>query len=602
MVDEVDADEAPVGGASTTRRQAMESTLRPSGVAGGGAGEDDGEGLARGALVGRYVVLSRIGKGGMGVVYAAYDPELDRKVALKLLLAHRGHGPEGKLRMVREAQAMARLAHPSVVTVYDVGALDEQVWLAMEFIRGETLTQWHKQRPRRWQEVVRLFVQAGEGLQAAHAAGLIHRDFKPDNVMIDDDGRVRVMDFGLARVERSAGASAISGIKLLRAALTTDGAVVGTPQYMAAEQWEGAVADARSDQFAFCVALWETLYGRPPFAADTVDALVAAVLAGQIQAPARSEVPGWLQRALVRGLSVDPQARWPSMAALLAVLRTGQTRRRRGRWLAGVLVAALAVVGVAVGLRVERAQRQAHAEVQARVRGARAHASALVGHVLAARLGLLADYDPLVLELRALTAAEAGLRGAAEAAGGPRQAEILAGVGERDEAAVRATSLIEGFKTRLAVVRNSTQVFPLLAAELTAAAPEQGEQLLAVLREMLRYNTAAREELAGEIRTALAAIAEGPAAPTVSERIELLHRHAEIVLEHRPELDRVVQELLALQGDRRYEALAELIAANDEATRGVDDAARWAGAAAGLLAVAAAVWLVARRRRAQGAG
>jgi predicted Ser/Thr protein kinase len=597
-----DEEEAPVDVASSTRRQAMESTLRPSGAGGGGVDEDDGEGLARGAVVGRYVVLSRIGKGGMGVVYAAYDPELDRKVALKLLLAHRGHGAEGKVRLVREAQAMARLAHPSVVTVYDVGALGEQIWLAMEFIRGQTLTLWHKQRPRRWQEVVELFVQAGEGLQAAHAAGLIHRDFKPDNVMIDDDGRVRVMDFGLARVERSAGASAISGIKKLKAALTTDGAVVGTPQYMAAEQWEGGATDARSDQFSFCVALWETLYGRPPFAADTVDALVAAVLAGQIQAPARREVPGWLQRALVRGLAVDPQERWPSMGALLAALRTGQTRRRQGRWLAAVVAAALAVVGVVVGLRIERAQRQAHAEVQAQVRGARAHASALVGHVLAARLGLLVDYDPLVLELRALTGAEAGLRRAAEVAGGPRQAEILAGVGERDEAAARATILIEGFKTRLAVVRNSSQVFPLLAAELTAAAPEQGEQLLAVLREMLRYNNTAHEGLAAEIRGALAAIAEGPAAPAVSERIELLRRHAEIILEHRPELDRIVQELLALQGDRRYEALAELIAANDEATRGVDDAARWGGGAAGLLGIAVVVWLVVRKRRAQGAG
>ncbi len=350
------------------------------------------------------------------------------------------------------------------------------------------------------------------------------------------------------------------------------------------------------------MALWETLYGRPPFAADTVDALVAAVLAGQIQAPARSDVPGWLQRALVRGLAVDPQERWPSMGALLAALRTGQTRRRQGRWLGAVVAAALAVVGVVVGLRVERAQRQAHAEVQAQVRGARAHASALVGHVLAARLGLLADYDPLVLELRALTAAEAGLRRAAEVAGGPRQAEILAGVGERDEAAARTTSLIEGFKTRLAVVRNSSQVFPLLAAELTTAAPEQGEQLLAVLREMLRYNNTAHEGLAAEIRAALAAIAEGPAAPAVSERIELLRRHAGIILEHRPELDRIVQELLALQGDRRYEDLAELIAANDEATRGVDDAARWAGAAAGLFGIAVAVWLVVRRRRAQGAG
>src|SRR5437868_849027 len=158
--------------------------------------------LPRGATIGRYVVLGLVGRGGMGEVYAAYDPELDRKVAVKLLRVKAGNGvslAEGRQRTLREAQAIARLSHPNVVTVFDVGTIDEKVFIAMEFVDGHTVTFWLEQQPRTWKEVLRVFIAAGRGLIAAHEKGLVHRDFKPDNVMVGKDGQVRVMDFGLAR-------------------------------------------------------------------------------------------------------------------------------------------------------------------------------------------------------------------------------------------------------------------------------------------------------------------------------------------------------------------------------------------------------------------
>src|SRR5579862_6912981 len=163
------------------------------------AGEETG--LAKGATIGRYVVLGLLGRGGMGEVYAAYDPELDRKIAVKLLRARGGSGEataDGKTRLLREAQAIARLSHPNVVVVYDVGTFGESVFIAMEFVEGRTLAGWMHASPRSHREIMQVFLAAGRGLAAAHAAGLVHRDFKPDNVMVTNDGQVRVMDFGLA--------------------------------------------------------------------------------------------------------------------------------------------------------------------------------------------------------------------------------------------------------------------------------------------------------------------------------------------------------------------------------------------------------------------
>src|SRR3954447_3740640 len=173
-------------------------------------------GLPKGATIGRYVVLSLIGRGGMGEVYAAYDPELDRKIAIKLLKTRDAAAADGRARLLREAQAIARLSHPNVVVVYDVGTFGESVFIAMEFVDGNTIGYWLEAGQDSWRDVLDVYVAAGRGLIAAHAAGLVHRDFKPENVMITKAGQVRVMDFGLAREQGSdapspARAQAISG-------------------------------------------------------------------------------------------------------------------------------------------------------------------------------------------------------------------------------------------------------------------------------------------------------------------------------------------------------------------------------------------------------
>ncbi len=333
--------------------------------AGGRASEREG-GLGRGDVVDRYVILTAIGQGGMGVVFAAYDPELDRKVALKLLLPAAqadGHG-DARTRLLREAQALAQLSHPAVVAVHDVGTVGDQVWLAMEFIDGVTLARWIKQT-RPWREVLEVFRRAGEGLAAAHAAGLVHRDFKPENVMVGADGRVRVMDFGLARADGpSLSLPPRSDLRVsssaLRAEVTAAGAVLGTPAYMAPEQWLGGATDARTDQFAFCVALWEALYGARPFAGDSHAALAHRVTTGRLREPPTGRrVPSWLRKVIERGLATVPGRRWPSMAALLAALVEVSDRRRRR--LAIVGVAGLAAVFAAA----EAGRRWSHAEALA---------------------------------------------------------------------------------------------------------------------------------------------------------------------------------------------------------------------------------------------
>jgi tetratricopeptide (TPR) repeat protein len=294
--------------------------------------------LARGASVGRYVVLDRIGAGGMGVVYAAYDPELDRRVALKLLRPDRFAGDADRLRLLREAQALARLADPHVVAVYDAGTFGDRVFVAMELVEGETLRQWLLAAPRTWREVLARFLPAGRGLAAAHASGLVHRDFKPENVLLGRDGRVRVVDFGLAKAvgnieEMATGTAVAEAGDGLAAPLTDWGAVLGTPAYMAPEQLRGIAADARSDQFSFCVALYEALYSERPFAGTVLR-----------EAPAGTKVPGWLRTVLLRGLQVDPEKRYPAMDDLLRDLEHDREAARR-RWL---LAAAVVLVTGAV--------------------------------------------------------------------------------------------------------------------------------------------------------------------------------------------------------------------------------------------------------------
>ncbi len=301
-------------------------------------GDDKGPAprLPRGATVDRYVIVDELGAGGMGVVYAAYDPELDRRLAIKVLLPS-FVGP-GRPRLVREAQAIARIAHPNVVAVHDVGQIDGSVFVAMELVDGTTLGRWVQDDAPSIPEILRVFTQAGRGLAAAHAADLIHRDFKPDNVLLGHDGRVRVVDFGLARGRGSADSiGSLDGLShsSLDEALTEAGSVMGTPAYMAPEQIGGRLATASSDQFSFCVALYEALYGERPFAGKTIESLSVAVHSGQIREPPPGRrVPAWLRRVLLRGLQSKATERYPTMDALLVALARDPAARRR-RWVVG---------------------------------------------------------------------------------------------------------------------------------------------------------------------------------------------------------------------------------------------------------------------------
>ena len=312
----------------------------------------------QGARIGRYIVSGVLGSGGMGVVAAAYDPTLDRKVAVKLIHARHRDDVGYRLRLEREAQAMAKLSHPNVVTIYEVGEHDGDLFLAMEFIKGRDLRAWSQDRRTHWRQVLGVFIQAGQGLAAAHRVGIVHRDFKPANVFVGDDGRVRVGDFGLARQGAEVGdeaaetrerALASPGSLPLGQVLTRAGSRIGTPAYMAPEQLEGGTTDARTDQFAFCVALWEALYGQRPFEGDNESELLASIAAGRrVPPPAGHQVPSWVRRALDRGLSVSPDERYPTTEGLLAALQADPTRRRRITAL--VVAAALAGAGT-LGLR-----------------------------------------------------------------------------------------------------------------------------------------------------------------------------------------------------------------------------------------------------------
>ena len=279
--------------------------------------------------IGRFTVLEELGRGGMGIVYAAYDERLNRKVAVKVLRDDEGPSEATRLRFQREAQAMARLSHPNVVTVHEVGDDGDVAFVAMEFIQGQTLGSWLRTRPP-WRDVVEAFVMAGRGLAAAHRAGLIHRDLKPPNMMRSDTGRVKVLDFGLARAIDGDSESMTEGFDptssgssaALSHAVTRPGTVMGTPAYMAPEQFRGEDADLRSDQFSFCVALYEGLYGERPFKDSSrwiqLSRSFTPDRSGEeeqalLHVPASSKVPAALRKVVLRGLRIDPEQRWPSM-------------------------------------------------------------------------------------------------------------------------------------------------------------------------------------------------------------------------------------------------------------------------------------------------
>ncbi len=301
--------------------------------------------------IGRFVVLERLGSGNFGTVWLAFDPKLQRRIALKLALAPTTDA-HVRRRVFREAQAAAALSHPNVVAVHDIGELDGRIFIAMELVAGVTLAQWLRAGRRSWREIVAVFAAIGRGLQAAHDAGVVHRDFKPDNVLVGSDGRPRIVDFGLARGgtdELAAGAPARGGA--LASISTTAGgrgSMVGTPAYMSPEAFEGSDVGCASDQFAFAVALFEALAGSRPFAGSNVAALAAAVVRGQ-RAPVKLRgVPRALVAAIDRGLSLLPSQRFASMAGFVAAIERALGRRRRVALLAAAV--AFACAGTSVGV------------------------------------------------------------------------------------------------------------------------------------------------------------------------------------------------------------------------------------------------------------
>ena len=332
--------------------------------------------LARGTVVGRYVLLDRLGTGGMGVVYAAYDPELDRKLALKLVTPRADRTHKDRARLLREAQALAKLSNPHVVAIHDVGTHGERVWLAMELVEGSTLAEWARAEPRRWSELLPVLTDVARGVAAAHAVELVHRDLKPDNVMVGEDRRVRVMDFGLAHGRAPVTSDTEPGTPLdgppsrptlaaLAMRLTNDGAIQGTPAYMAPEQWKGNEAGAEADQFGWSVMAWELLYGERPFAGETPSQIATSVLLGRRRPPPSSRrVPAWLRRIVERGLELEPSRRWPTMVVLVSALERGGMRARRRTLAMGLVgVTAVAVVAV-VGERWDHARQVAACEQQ----------------------------------------------------------------------------------------------------------------------------------------------------------------------------------------------------------------------------------------------
>lgn len=351
-------------------------TLRPittetddddQGIPGTGSYPSTAHWLTSPPKIGRFIYLESLDRGGMGEIIVAYDPKLDRRVALKLLLGGNRRNPGRLLRLRREAQAMARLSrHPNVVTIYEVGESEDQLFLAMEFVKGQNLRVWlaSQDRPPSWRTLVGMFLQAGRGLAAVHAAGMVHRDVKPDNIFVGDDGRVQVGDFGLARQSDEEDAEVLATRSQARteesesalvAPLTRTGTRLGTPGYIAPEQYLGLKADERTDQFAFCVALWEALYGHRPYSGGSANELVANVTTGVRVPSANGGVPVWLRRVIDRGLSTSPADRYPSINALLAALAADPTRRRWMQGLTGGVLVAAVATGIVMQVRHTRA-------------------------------------------------------------------------------------------------------------------------------------------------------------------------------------------------------------------------------------------------------
>ena len=314
------------------------------------AGQPDGAGeMPPAMLVDRYHIERRLGAGGMGVVYAARDIHLGRIVAVKLVSPRIDAG-SGQERLVREAQAMAKLRHPNIATIYDIGVSDDRVFVVMELIEGGTVVDWLKARPRSWRAIVDVYLQAGRGLATAHAAGFVHRDFKPENVLIGTDGVARVSDFGVVRILGETDAVLAGESVADDATITRSGVVVGTPGYIAPEILRHEPADARADQFSFCVALIASLFGERPFPRLEGRERALETL-GVLRSPPAGIVPRWLLRSITRGLQGSPRDRWPTMAALVAAIERRLGRRRLALVGSVVAIAAVAATSIVIARR-----------------------------------------------------------------------------------------------------------------------------------------------------------------------------------------------------------------------------------------------------------
>jgi serine/threonine protein kinase len=323
---------------------------------------DESQRFVQPTRLGRFVLMHELGAGGMGTVFAAYDERLDRKVALKILSQSQNGGPLLRAQIIREARAAGRISHPNVIAIYEVGESDDQIYIAMEFVDGSTLYKWQQAGGHGWQETLAMYLQVGEALVAAHAAKVVHRYFKPDNVLLGEDGRPRVVDFGLARVgfsseeeleptpEPVALTPEEGNPAYVSGRLTLPGVISGTPGYMSPEQYRGGNVDSRSDQWSFCAALFEALYGFLPFSGETVNEYRRSLFHPPRPRPGTTEVPVEVHQVLLRGLSIEPDQRFESMQELVAALSREQrgdaaagTFSRKRLSLALLIVAALSV-------------------------------------------------------------------------------------------------------------------------------------------------------------------------------------------------------------------------------------------------------------------
>ncbi len=334
-----DADVPASAGKATRPLSGSSSATRPLGDVPpepdwGDAGAPLANSRTRGDVLGRYVVLSLLGRGGMGEVYTAYDPTLDRRIALKVIHPHADKGSISSARgmLLAEAQALAKLSHPNIIHVYDVGTIDDDVFMAMEYVEGTTLTSYLRDENHSLTEMLDVFVAAGRGLEAAHAAGIVHRDFKPENVIIGKDGRTRVIDFGIALQARDDVPETISG----------------TPAYMAPEQFAHAKVGPAADQFSFAITLYTAVFGTYPFDGEHDAEISRNIVDGKVRTPPSTPgVSTALRDAILRALSRDPAARFPSMGELLVAIQPPPSRRR-----AKIAIAVAALLAVAAGITI----------------------------------------------------------------------------------------------------------------------------------------------------------------------------------------------------------------------------------------------------------